>query len=183
MQQQQRDTTVVASAALTVGDAAAITPGQHLLQALARTAPGRLQRYEGTTAAQQGKSRSSIPHAPHHAPHNELCQVPRHEVRQLLATTPSSPQRSMAGVKAMLQSKAQRQDAAWQQYEQRKAAAQDAHTAAATAAATKLKLKLAALSSAVERDMAVLEEDRVMVLDEQQLAQVGRGRRQGWLAA
>jgi hypothetical protein len=79
----------------------------------------------------------------------------------------------MQGILAMLQSKADRHAAAWEQYKlTRKNADDDHNTAAAAAAAASTRAKLHIISQHIEDGMAVLAEDRVMVLDEQQLQEV-----------
>lgn len=81
-------------------------------------------------------------------------------------------QGNMQGVLAMLQSKADRHAAAWEQYKVIRKNAENDHNTAAAAAAASIRGKLQRISQHIEEDMAVLAEDRVMVLNEQQLQEV-----------
>ena len=74
----------------------------------------------------------------------------------------------------MLISKAERHEAAWQQYLSSRELARQQHDQAAAAAAAALKARLSSVDHDIEHEMAVLAEDKVMVLDEQQIGQVGR---------
>lgn len=79
----------------------------------------------------------------------------------------------MQGVFAMLHSKSNRHAAALTKYQAAKELAEQQLNSRAAAAAADAKLRLDAVSSTIEADMAVLADDRVMVLDEQQLQEVG----------
>lgn len=78
----------------------------------------------------------------------------------------------MQGILAMLQSKADRHAAAWEQYKVTRKNAENDHNTAAAAAAASTRAKLQSTSQHIEDGMAVLAEDRVMVLNEQQLQEV-----------
>lgn len=79
----------------------------------------------------------------------------------------------MQGVLAMLHSKAQRHAAAWERYQASRQQSEQRHNAAAAASAASSKASLETINSQVEQQMSVLADDRVMVLDEVQLHQVG----------
>lgn len=78
----------------------------------------------------------------------------------------------MTGIQSMLASKAERHEAAWQQYLASKDVAKQHHHQASAAAAAALKARLKAVEADIEQQMSVLSEDKVMVLDEQQIGQV-----------
>jgi hypothetical protein len=149
----------------------ASTPGQKLLTTLQQTSVGRLDRYQKTAAAVQSKAAQSIPAAPKPPGRNDLGNAPVKEVHQLQADVPRA-QGSMQGVLAMLQNKERRHAAVWDRYQASRQQADERHRAAAAAAAEQSRVSLAALSSSIEQDMSVLADDRVMVLDEEQLQQV-----------
>jgi hypothetical protein len=81
-------------------------------------------------------------------------------------------QGNMQGILAMLQSKADRHATALAKFQAARQEAELCHNSAAAAAAADSKAKLAAISSSIEQGMAVLAQDRVMVLTEQQLQEV-----------
>jgi hypothetical protein len=81
-------------------------------------------------------------------------------------------QGNMQGILAMLQSKADRHAAAWEHYKVTRQDAENDHNTAAAAAAASTRGKLQSISQHIEDGMAVLAEDRVMVLNEQQLQEV-----------
>lgn len=149
----------------------ACTPGQKLLSKLQQTSVGRLDRYQKTAAAVQSKAAQSIPAGPKPPARNDLGNAPVEEVHQLPADVPRA-QGSMQGILAMLSNKAARHAAVWDRYQASRQQADDRHRAAAAAAAEKSRAGLAAISSNIEQDMSVLAEDRVMVLDEEQLQKV-----------
>lgn len=80
----------------------------------------------------------------------------------------------MQGVLAMLQRKAERHATAWARYQSERQQASRDHNKSAATAATQCKIQLQAISDSSDADMAVLADDTVMVLDEQQLQAVSR---------
>jgi hypothetical protein len=165
---------MVSNAAASSQDAHRKTPGQQLLHALQDSMPGRISRSQATSAAVQSRANCSITRAKHPSGNEVLGDAPAATVHQLLdATTIKARQQgSMSGVAAMLERRAARHQAAVQAYEAAKAQAQAHHDNAAAAAAACAKGRLAAISAGIESRMAALAEERVMVLDEQQVAQV-----------
>lgn len=132
---------------------------------------GRLDRYQKTAAAVQSKAAQSIPAGPSPLARNDLGNAPVEEVHRLPADVPRA-HGSMQGILAMLQNKAARHAAVWDRYQASRQQADNRHRAAAAAAAEKSRAGLAAISSSIEQDMSVLVEDRVMMLDEEQLQKV-----------
>eukprot|EP00775_Hariotina_reticulata_P013720 gene13720-13842_t len=76
------------------------------------------------------------------------------------------------GIKAMLISKAKRHELAWNTYESSKDKAQKQHDQMVASAAAALNDKLTSLNASIDMEMAVLAEDVIMQLDEQQIMQV-----------
>lgn len=80
----------------------------------------------------------------------------------------------MQGVMAMLRSQAERHAAAAAKYQAVRQHAEQKHNLTAASAAADSKSRVDAVHAVIEADMAVLAEDKVMVLNEQELHEVSR---------
>lgn len=80
-------------------------------------------------------------------------------------------QTEMAGIKAMVMSKAEKHQATWQQYQHHKELAQQQHDQACATAASMLKERMRHMQEAIEQELAALKGDQIMMLTGQQIKQ------------
>lgn len=150
------------------------TPSQSLLKSLQAAEVVRKDHYAATVGAKmkQAKEKLSSTEAKHAIKSDmAIFGQPPAEVHGLLPDA-NPKQAGMVGIKAMQISKAERHEAAWQQYMAMKDLAVQTLEQTAGGLVSQLKAQLSQSDAEIDFDMSVLAEDRVMVLDESQIYQV-----------